>query len=89
MPGHSFEPVTRDINGDDPSKMIRDTVRAIQYNITGYFASSEGVQQGEFANHDFYDTTLAPLTVEVAGGLCDIELGTAVIQVLSMTFYNF
>ncbi len=88
MPGHSFEPMARDINGDDPSKMVRDDLRASRY-ITGYFASSEAVQQGEFANHDFYDTTLAPLTVEVAGGLCDIELGTALIQVLSMTYIHF
>lgn len=61
MNGRKFDPM------DDSKGAI--------YTEKGFFASSEAVQTGDFSDHDFFDTTLAQLHVEVAGGLCDIRLG--------------
>lgn len=73
--GHDFDPMAND------NDRVRDEDKVAAYLSTGYFASPESVNDGSFDNHDFFDTTLAPLTVEVAGGLCNIPLGTSVVKV--------
>ena len=66
MQGHIFRPV----NGEN----------IIDYHV-GVPATFTNALSGAFQDHDFVDTTLTQITVEVAGGVCNKELGTATIDV--------
>ena len=59
-PGHTFEPM-----GSDRRK---DGDRKYKYRNFGILASFSALSKGELIRHDLFDTTLAPLDVEVAGG---------------------
>ncbi len=71
--GHDFEPMT--------AEGVRNEDKAALYLSTGFFASPESVNDGSFDNHNFFDTTLAKLRTEVAGGLCNIPLGISEVRV--------
>ena len=50
-------------------------------NTEGFYITEGGFQGGEYRGHNFVDTTTEELIVEVAGGLCNINLGKATVVI--------
>ena len=69
MEGHDFQPWSIGA-GREVAKYFR-----------GLKISQKGAGSGSFRNHNFVDTTLADLIVEIAGGACNIDLGESEVEV--------
>ena len=53
----------------------------VPINTTGFTITETGYNQNDYEGHDFTDMTTQNMIVEVAGGLCNIPLGTSTLMV--------
>lgn len=58
-----------------------DHERANTYNGAGIHITTHNRQDGLLSQQDFYDTSTAKLSVELAGGACNLHLGKANVKV--------